>query len=281
MDKPCSRCRQPPAPVTAITDRCPFATVARPQRTTPIIAGLLAIIGSSIAAPAWATEAQPGAGVEAKKLFNQRCTACHTFGKGVKVGPDLKGVTERRPRRWLLSFIRGSQKMIKSGDPVAAGLFRQFKQERMPDWSDLTPEQVGGILDWFAINGPEQRSPDERDAELATAAEVAQGRQLFHGAIAQASHGLACAACHAIRDGGTSSSAGLASDLTTAYLAYRDRALTLFLKTSCFLREPERASQAYLMPGESFLIKAYLRHTALAAQTGAQLATQAPGTVHP
>ena len=30
--------------------------------------------------------------------FTTRCTACHTFGKGVKVGPDLKGVTERRQR---------------------------------------------------------------------------------------------------------------------------------------------------------------------------------------
>src|SRR5438445_12654616 len=30
---------------------------------------------------------------DARKIFNHRCTACHTFGRGVKVGPDLKGVT--------------------------------------------------------------------------------------------------------------------------------------------------------------------------------------------
>jgi mono/diheme cytochrome c family protein len=216
-----------------------------------------------IAASVLASVANASDGADAKKIFNQRCTACHTFGKGVKVGPDLKGVTERRPRRWLLSFIRGSARMIQSGDPVAAGLFRQFKQERMPDWSDLTPDQVSGILDWFAASGPEQREPDERDAELATAAEVAQGRQLFHGALPQASRGLACGACHAIRDGASSSSAGLAPDLTSAYLAYRDRALTLFLKSPCFPREPARASRGYLTPTESFLIKAYLRHTAM------------------
>src|SRR5690242_1465252 len=61
-------------------------------------------------------------GGDAKLVFNRRCTACHTFGKGVKVGPDLKGVTLRRPRAWLLSFIRSSQSMINSGDGVARSL---------------------------------------------------------------------------------------------------------------------------------------------------------------
>ena len=70
---------------------------------------------------------------EAKKIFNQRCTACHTFGRGVKVGPDLKGVNERRARPWLLRFIRSSQSLIKEGDAVASGLFDQFRRQRMPD----------------------------------------------------------------------------------------------------------------------------------------------------
>ncbi|HXU80055.1 MAG TPA: cytochrome c [Polyangia bacterium] len=219
------------------------------------------------AVASFATSANAADSGEAKKLFNQRCTACHTFGKGVKVGPDLKGVTERRPRRWLLSFIRGSQRMIQSGDVVAVELFRQFKQERMPDWSDLTPEQVTGLLEWFAASGPEQREPDERDAALATAAEVEQGRRLFHGGLPQASRGVACAACHSIRDGASSSAAGLAPDLTRAYLAYRDRALTLFLKSACFPRAPLDSSEV-LTATESFLIKAYLRHTAMAHQSG-------------
>ena len=90
---------------------------------------------------------------EAKKIFTTRCTACHTFGKGVKVGPDLKGVTERRQRAWLLKFIRSSSKVIESGDEIATGLFAQFNQQRMPDWVDLSEEQVNSILDWLAANG--------------------------------------------------------------------------------------------------------------------------------
>jgi hypothetical protein len=53
---------------------------------------------------------------QAAATFNGRCSACHTYGNGIKVGPDLKGVTERRKRDWLLKFIHASSGVIKSGD---------------------------------------------------------------------------------------------------------------------------------------------------------------------
>ena len=119
-----------------------------------------------------------------RRVFNQRCTACHTFGKGVKVGPDLKGVTVRRQRPWLLKFIRSSQQVIASGDPVANELFRTFKRQRMPDWTDLSPQDVAAILDWLAADGPDQKPADERDAELAGAAEVGAGARAVRRANA-------------------------------------------------------------------------------------------------
>jgi mono/diheme cytochrome c family protein len=203
--------------------------------------------------------------VDAKKVFNQRCTACHTFGKGVKVGPDLKGVTARRQRPWLVKFIRSSQKVIASGDPVATELFRKFKQQRMPDWSDLSPQDVAVILDWLAADGPEQKPADERDAELAVAADIARARALFDGRTPLASGGLACAACHSVRDRNRKYGGTLGPELTDTYLKYRDRALTLFLRQPCTPRHPELASGRYLEPEEAFALKAYMREVALAA----------------
>ena len=55
---------------------------------------------------------------EAKKIFTTRCMACHTFGKGVKVGPDLKGVTQRRDLAWIVKMVRSSSTMVGS-DPIA------------------------------------------------------------------------------------------------------------------------------------------------------------------
>jgi cytochrome c2 len=209
--------------------------------------------------------ARPAGAVDAKKVFNQRCTACHTFGKGVKVGPDLKGVTIRRQRPWLLKFIRSSQRVIASGDPVANELFRTFKKQRMPDWADLSPQDVTAILDWLAADGPEQKPADERDAELAGAAEVARGGALFGGRTRLASGGLACGACHTVSDHGRRTGGTLGPELTNTYLKYRDRALTLFLKHPCTSRQPELGSGHYLEPEEAFVLKAYLREVAVAA----------------
>jgi mono/diheme cytochrome c family protein len=206
---------------------------------------------------------------EAKRMFNQRCTACHTFGKGTKVGPDLKGVTERRSRPWLIRFIRSSSATIKSGDPIARELFQKFKQQRMPDWSDLSDLQILALLDWLAANGPEQKEPDERHAEVASTAEIERGRALFHGSARLAAGGLPCAACHGIRDGGAVVGGSLAAALTSAYLRYHDRALTLFFKHPCSPREPERSTGKYLTPHESFALKAYLRQAALTDPGGA------------
>lgn len=207
---------------------------------------------------------------EAKRIFTTRCTACHTFGKGVKVGPDLKGATERRQRPWLLKFIRSSSTVIASGDPTATALFGQFNQQRMPDWTDLSETQVNSILDWLAVNGPEQQDPDAKAADQATAAEIEAGRQLFHGEHAMVHGSIACASCHSIRDKAGKSGGTLALDLTDVYSQYQDGAMTQFLRHPCFLRSPDSMLPAFLAPEESFAIKAYLRDTALNDSSNSQ-----------
>lgn len=73
------------------------------------------------------------------------CGACHTIGKGKLIGPDLKGVTERRDEAWLISFIKSSQTMVKSGDETAVQLFEEFNKIPMPD-NAFTDDQVKGLL---------------------------------------------------------------------------------------------------------------------------------------
>ncbi|HCC84588.1 MAG TPA: hypothetical protein DEP87_02810, partial [Candidatus Pacebacteria bacterium] len=52
-----------------------------------------------------------------KEIFTQKCSACHSIGKGRLVGPDLAGVNDRRSEGWLLKFIKSPQAVINSGDP--------------------------------------------------------------------------------------------------------------------------------------------------------------------
>jgi len=195
--------------------------------------------------------------------FSKRCAGCHTYGKGIRVGPDLKGVTDRHPRAWLLRFIRSSQTVIQSGDPVAAVLFQKFKQQRMPD-HDLSPEQIGSLIDYLARGGPEAKAPDERDASQATESDIQSGRLLFFGGMHFAKGGVSCSSCHSIQENGVSRGGSLGPDLTAVYPTYRDGALTSFLKHSCFLRSPKSSGTDLLTPQESFALKAYFHQVAQA-----------------
>jgi mono/diheme cytochrome c family protein len=204
---------------------------------------------------------------EAAAIFNQRCTACHTFGKGVKVGPDLKGVTQRRERQWIRNFVRGSSTVIASGDPTATALFAQFQQQKMPDWTDLSEAQVDAIMDWFAADGPEHQQPlEERPAQVASSAEVDAGHALFAGTTRLASGGVACRSCHEVKDSSAGRGGSLGPDLTNVYVRYQDRALTSYLRHPCFPRAPDSAASVYLTPEEMFALKAYLRHVAKSNQ---------------
>jgi cytochrome c2 len=242
-----------------------FAALAR------ALALLLLLLASGVQ-PAWADDDDSGSGgakfsAEAAATFNKRCTACHTFGKGVKVGPDLKGVTERRKRDWLIKFIHASSTVINSGDATAVSLFAEFKKQRMPDWTDLSEKQINDILDFIAIGGPDIKPADERNAELASSSDLELGRQLFSGAQ-HFKYGIQpCSACHSVQ--GTGLGGSLGPDLTQTYFKFQDRALTEFLRHPCF--QWETAGTHYLTAKEVFALKAFLRQAASRKSAHAQL----------
>ncbi len=62
---------------------------------------------------------------EGQDLFKLTCAACHTVGKGKLVGPDLQNISEKRSQDWLVSFIKSSGTMIKSGDADAVAIFEE------------------------------------------------------------------------------------------------------------------------------------------------------------
>ncbi len=70
---------------------------------------------------------QPG-----QSLFRKMCAPCHTIGGGDHVGPDLRGVVDRRDRAWLVDFIMNPAKMLARKDPDALALTARFPGVHMP-----------------------------------------------------------------------------------------------------------------------------------------------------
>ncbi len=62
---------------------------------------------------------------EGEKLFTEKCTACHTIGKGKLIGPDLSGVTTRREESWLKRQIKEPDRMIAEKDPIVMELLKE------------------------------------------------------------------------------------------------------------------------------------------------------------
>ncbi len=80
-------------------------------------------------------------------LFQNRCAACHTVGKGDLLGPDLKGVTARRERAWLIRYLAAPDQLRASKDPIALELAKRAKVP-MPNLA-LTQEDVADLINFL------------------------------------------------------------------------------------------------------------------------------------
>ena len=53
-----------------------------------------------------------------ESLFKGNCTVCHGIND-VIIGPALRDVHERKSEEWIYSFVKNSQKVIRSGDELS------------------------------------------------------------------------------------------------------------------------------------------------------------------
>jgi protein SCO1 len=105
----------------------------------------------------------PDAGV---LLFQSRCAACHTVGKGDAVGPDLAGVTTRRDRAWLVQYLRAPDQMLAEQDPIAVALLAKYKNVSMPNLH-LSDGETATVLSY--LEAQRVASPPQREGQDSTA----------------------------------------------------------------------------------------------------------------
>ncbi len=84
-----------------------------------------------------------------KTVFEAKCSACHNATDVKKVGPGLKGVTERRKPAWILNMITNPQEMTQK-DPTAKKLLEEHLTQMT--FQDVSDEQAKEILEYFRQN---------------------------------------------------------------------------------------------------------------------------------
>jgi mono/diheme cytochrome c family protein len=86
-----------------------------------------------------ALEAERGA-----DLFASRgCAACHSIGAGLRVGPDLAGILERREPEWVVGMITRPDSMLLH-DPIARDLATEYRAN-MPRLG-IEPEDARALV---------------------------------------------------------------------------------------------------------------------------------------
>ena len=109
--------------------------------------------GADTASDAQAAEPGMGDAANGKALFNSLCAACHKpYSKSI--GPALNGVSERRSKEWIESWIRNSAEMIASGDAQAVAIYEEYNKTAMPAFPQLSNVEIGDILAYVETPKP-------------------------------------------------------------------------------------------------------------------------------
>lgn len=127
-------------------------------------------------------------------LFQAKCAKCHTIGRGDRVGPDLKGLSERREKAWIIGFITRTGFYLDN-DAEAKKLLAKYNGVRMED-TGLSEAQAAALLSYLdaASKGPvgPEEAPEPEAEDPATKVRMpAEGRGAWLPGIAA---GLACLA---------------------------------------------------------------------------------------
>jgi cytochrome c2 len=176
------------------------------------IAGIWAVL--PVVANAAGNDANAG-----QQLFQQKgCVACHTVGKGDLVGPDLKGVTARRPHDWLAQWIADPAAVLAKKDAYATSLLHKYHDVQMPNLG-LSAADINSILAYLATTasgaGAQPAAPaTQAKSEPAAEGNPEAGKALFTGATRFASGGPPCMACHSVGGIGALGGGHLGPDLT-------------------------------------------------------------------
>jgi len=117
-----------------------------------------------------------------KALFNANCAACHKLDKRT-IGPALAGVSDRRKRDWLHSWIKDSQALIASGDADAKAIFEEYKIP-MASFSQFSDDDLDNILEYLT---PSKEAATATKEVAQGGGDAVNGKKIFNAN---------CAACH-------------------------------------------------------------------------------------
>jgi len=164
---------------------------------------------------------------DSPEFFALNCKTCHTIGGGRLTGPDLKNVSERKNRAWLIGFMMDPKAVLASGDAYAAQILAESRNVPMPNLPGMTRQRAEDLLNLIDAESKLEKS-QFKGVQVSTKPFTKEDRDLgmaiFIGTSSLKEKGSACISCHAIRGLSALGGGKLGPDLTHVYEKYKDRA---------------------------------------------------------
>lgn len=158
--------------------------------------------------------------LEVAQFFKLNCNSCHWIGGGRLIGPDLKNVSQRKDRDWLIRFIINPKAVLDAKDPYVMKLKAEANGVVMINIPGMTRNIAENLLTFiddeskldssmFAGKKIEYGPYSEEDA--------IKGKELFSGRMSLSNAGPACVNCHTVNIVGASLGGQLGPDLTKVF----------------------------------------------------------------
>lgn len=112
-----------------------------------VLAGIFFIFASCAGAP------------KGQAIFNDakigNCKTCHDIGDKKKVGPGLKGVTDRQPKEWLEKWLADPQAVWAANDNYVQDMKKRMNKPDKPKTAmklptKLSAEQIVDLIEYLA-----------------------------------------------------------------------------------------------------------------------------------
>lgn len=197
-------------------------------------------------------------GQDGKALYEKACIACHKIGGGRTVGPDLKGINQKRDKEWLISFIKSSQSLIKNGDADAIALFEEYMKMPMPD-QNFTDSEINQMLQYIQTESGTNMKETVSSDQAQIIGNIDSGRDLFSGDKPFENRGISCISCHKVNDNAAYFGGSLAKDLTKTYATMQKAGIESVLQYLSFPAMSDSYKNHPLTTTEIADLTAYLK----------------------
>ena len=193
--------------------------------------------------------------------FNTNCAACHSIGGGKLVGPDLKGITQKRDKVWFGLFVKNSAQLISSGDADAIAIAKEYNNMPMPP-SALSDADIEAIYKFVQTKSGGSTTPTVavdylKDSKVEN---IKSGYKLFTGEKPFKNSGVSCISCHNVDQYG--SGGKLAKNLTVSFNTIGADGIKAMMASPAFPAMINSYKNNALTEEEVFNLTSYLRATA-------------------